>query len=139
VNLTEMAEMDQEVPEMDQDTINRIDFRKDYTLDVRRAEGERIISKYPERIPVIVQRSEHDNKLNDLEKYKFLVPKSITMGMFQNIIRKRIKIKSEIAMFIFIDNQLMCGSDTMGSIYEKHKGDDEFLLVNYTGENTFGR
>uniref|UniRef100_A0AAY4DST6 Autophagy-related protein n=2 Tax=Denticeps clupeoides TaxID=299321 RepID=A0AAY4DST6_9TELE len=54
------------------------------------------------------------------------------------IIRKRIQLPSEKAIFLFVDKTVPQSSITMGQLYEKEKDDDGFLYVAYSGENTFG-
>ena len=54
------------------------------------------------------------------------------------IIRKRIKLKPEEALFVIVNNNLVSSSEQINSVYEKHKDEDGFLYVIYTSENTFG-
>lgn len=54
------------------------------------------------------------------------------------VIRKRIKLPSEKAIFIFINDILPPTAALMSTIYEEHKDEDGFLYVLYSGENTFG-
>merc|ERR1711871_213674 len=53
-------------------------------------------------------------------------------------IRKRIKMSSEKAIFIFINSVLPPTAALMSSIYEEQKDEDGFLYITYSGENTFG-
>ena len=54
------------------------------------------------------------------------------------VIRKRIKMSSEKAIFIFINSVLPPTAALMSSIYEEQKDEDGFLYITYSGENTFG-
>lgn len=45
----------------------------------RRAESERIRTKYPDRVPVICEKSEKSN-VQDIDKKKYLVPADLTCG-----------------------------------------------------------
>ncbi len=45
-------------------------------------EAKRIVSKYPERIPVIVEKAERGD-IADIDKKKYLVPADLTVGQFQ--------------------------------------------------------
>lgn len=54
------------------------------------------------------------------------------------VIRKRIKLSPEKAIFIFVNNVLPPTAALMSSIYDEHKDDDGFLYIAYSGENTFG-
>merc|ERR1711990_969487 len=103
----------------------------------RTAEAKRIRSKYPDRIPVICEKAK-GSSIPDIDKKKYLVPADLTVGQFVYVIRKRIKMSSEKAIFIFINNVLPPTAALMSSIYEDQKDEDGFLYITYSGENTFG-
>ena len=115
----------------------RSTFKQEHPLDKRQAEAQRIRTKYPDRIPVIVERAEKSD-IPDLDKKKYLVPADLTVGQFVYVIRKRIKLSPEKAIFIFVNNVLPPTAALMSSIYDEHKDDDGFLYIAYSGENTFG-
>jgi hypothetical protein len=69
---------------------------------------------------------------------EFLVPSDLTCGQFVYVIRKRIKLSPEKALFIFCNNQLPPTSALMSSVYAEHKDQDGFLYITYAGENSFG-
>ncbi|OAA33691.1 Light chain 3 (LC3) [Moelleriella libera RCEF 2490] len=73
-----------------------------------------------------------------IDKKKYLVPSDLTVGQFVYVIRKRIKLSPEKAIFIFVDEVLPPTAALMSSIYEEHKDEDGFLYITYSGENTFG-
>ncbi|KAF3633923.1 Autophagy-related protein 8C [Capsicum annuum] len=108
-----------------------------YLKKKRRAEASRIREKYPDRIPVIVEKSERSD-IPNIDKKKYLVPADLTVGQFVYVIRKRIKLSAEKAIFIFVDNVLPPTGAIMSSIYDEKKDEDGFLYVTYSGENTFG-
>ena len=62
----------------------------------------------------------------------------LTMGQFIFVIRKRLKITPEKALFIFINNKLIASHSLMSQVYNDEKQEDNFLYVNYSSENTFG-
>jgi GABA(A) receptor-associated protein len=103
----------------------------------RASEAARIRGKYGDRVPVIVERAEKSD-IPTLDKKKYLVPADLTVGQFVYVIRKRIKLNAEKAIFIFVNNVLPPTAALMNAIYEEHKDDDGFLYVTYSGENTFG-
>ncbi|XP_072169157.1 gamma-aminobutyric acid receptor-associated protein-like 2 [Diadema setosum] len=113
------------------------DFKEEHTEDHRTSESSKIRSKYPDRIPVIVQKAPK-SQIPDIDKRKFLVPADITVAQFMWIIRKRIQLPAEKAIFLFVDRVLPVSSSTMGSVYQDHRDADGFLYVAYSGENTFG-
>jgi len=114
-----------------------MNFKKTHPLEKRTQEAERIRAKYPDRIPVIVEKSDNTN-IPTIDKQKYLVPSDLTVGQFVYVIRKRIDLPAEKAMFVFINNTLPPTASLMSNIYEHHKDNDGFLYVKYSGENTFG-
>tara|TARA_B000000557_G_C20807429_1_gene458371 strand:+ start:1095 stop:1430 length:336 start_codon:yes stop_codon:yes gene_type:complete len=107
-------------------------------INKRRHESSRILAKYPDRVPIICEKNESDKNIPNIDKSKYLVPRDLTLGQFVYVIRKRIKLSPEKAIFIFINNMLLPTSALLSDIYEKHKNEDGFLYVSYSGENTFG-
>ncbi len=113
-------------------------FQKKFSFDKRRLEANRIIEKFPDKIPIIVEQGKSD-KLPKIDKSKFLVPQDITVGQFMTIIRKRIQLSESDAFFLFVKNSVLpSNSTTMVNIYEAHKDEDGFLYMTYCGENVFG-
>jgi GABA(A) receptor-associated protein len=116
--------------------VNR-SFKEEHPLEKRQAEAARIRDKYPDRIPVIVEKAER-SEIPDIDKKKYLVPADLTVGQFVYVIRKRIKVSAEKAIFMFVKNFLPPTASLMSDIYEEHKDEDGFLYITYSGENTFG-
>mmetsp|Transcript_40121 Transcript_40121/g.55742 ORF Transcript_40121/g.55742 Transcript_40121/m.55742 type:complete len:119 (-) Transcript_40121:142-498(-) len=112
-------------------------FKQEHTLEKRKAESQRIRDKYPDRIPVIVEKAKKSD-ISDIDKKKYLVPKDLTAAQFMFVIRKRIKLSSEKAMFIFVNNVLVPTAELMSAIYKKHADADGFLYISYSNENAFG-
>jgi len=112
-------------------------FKEEHTLEHRTSEASKIRSKYPERIPVIVEK-EPKSPITTIDKRKFLVPSDISVAQFMWIIRKRIQLPPEKAIFLFVGKVLPQSSAAMGQVYEEHKDEDGFLYIAYSGENTFG-
>ena len=69
---------------------------------------------------------------------KYLIPMDLTVGQFVYVIRKRISIPPEKAIFIFVNNTLPPTAALMSTVYEQHKDEDGFMYMMYSGENTFG-
>lgn len=103
----------------------------------RKAEASRILQKFNDRIPVICEKVEKSD-IAEIDKRKYLVPSDLTVGQFVYVIRKRIKLPSEKAIFIFVNDILPPTAALLSTVYEEHKDEDGFLYVLYSGENTFG-
>jgi GABA(A) receptor-associated protein len=114
------------------------EFMENHSLEERLDESNKIIEKYPTRIPIIVEKK-CNSDIPLIDKHKFLVPNDISVGQFVYIIRKRIHLEPEKAIFIFTNNILPPSAASMCDIYEKNKCEDGFLYFTYSGENTFGQ
>lgn len=115
----------------------KFQYKEDYPFEKRKAEGEKIRRKYPDRVPVIVEKAPKAN-IGDLDKKKYLVPSDLTVGQFYFLIRKRIHLRPEEALFFFVNDAIPPTSATMGSLYQDHLEDDFFLYIAYSDENVYG-
>ena len=113
-------------------------YKEKYSFEKRLNEATRIINKYPNRIPVIVERDNNEKEIQLINKNKYLVPISLTVGQFVYVIRKRLVLPPEKAIFLFINNVLPPTASLLGTIYDEYKDKDHFLYIKYSGENTFG-
>ena len=114
-------------------------FKREFSFAKRSLEAKRIMSKYNDRIPIICEKAIiAGNDCPNIDKKKYLVPIDLTVAQFIYVIRKRLKLDSEKAMFIFIDGQVPTNSHMISDIYYKSKDKDDFLYVTYALENTFG-
>ena len=116
----------------------RPSFKERFPFKTRQDEALRIMQKYPDRIPIIVERCSNDNTTELINKNKYLAPSSLTVGQFVYVIRKRLVLPPEKAIFLFIGRILPPTASLLGSIYDEHKDRDNFLYITYSGENTFG-
>ena len=105
--------------------------------DKRKSEAERIRAKYPDRVPVICEKADRSD-IPDIDKKKYLVPADLTVGQFHYVIRKRIKLAPEKALFLFCSNSIPPNASLMSTVYEEQKDEDGFLYIQYSGESTFG-
>ncbi|XP_071277008.1 gamma-aminobutyric acid receptor-associated protein isoform X3 [Agelaius tricolor] len=72
-------------------------YKEEHPFEKRRCEGEKIRKKYPDRVPVIVEKAPKA-RIGDLDKKKYLVPSDLTVGQFYFLIRKRIHLRAEDAL-----------------------------------------
>ena len=113
-------------------------FIKTFSFENRLKEAGRIKLKYPDRIPIIVEISDTDKKNITLDKKKYLVPQDLSIAQFIYVLRKRINLKQEEALFIFFNNKLMASSCLISEIYKNNKNSDNFLYAIISLESTFG-
>tara|TARA_B110000483_G_C18038062_1_gene481449 strand:+ start:255 stop:593 length:339 start_codon:yes stop_codon:yes gene_type:complete len=108
-----------------------------YNFEKTLDETTKIRKKYPDRVPVYIKRA-IGCEFSLIDKNKFLVPNDLTIGSFITVIRKRIKLPPEKALFIFINNVLPPLTSLVISLYNDMKDRDGFLYIYYNGESVFG-
>ncbi|XP_022245025.1 microtubule-associated proteins 1A/1B light chain 3C-like isoform X2 [Limulus polyphemus] len=114
-------------------------FKQRKSFATRRLEVADIKEKFPNKIPVIVERYHKESNLPVLDKTKFLVPLELTMSQLVTIIRNRLSIGANQAFYLIIDNKSMASmSRTLSEIYIENKDEDGFLYVTYASQEMFG-
>jgi GABA(A) receptor-associated protein len=113
-------------------------YKKNFTFQQRINESNRVLSKYPDRLPIFCEKLNGQLDLPDIDKNKYLVPYDITLGQFMYIIRQRLKLHPDEAMFLFVNNKMMSISQTIMNVYYYEKDPDGFLYIKYSKESTFG-
>lgn len=114
------------------------EYKLKYSYETRLEESTRIREKFPGRVPIIVEKSKTSSNIPTIDKQKFLVPSDLSVSQFIYIIRKRLTLKSETALFLFVNGTLPTTSTFMRELYTIHKDLDGFMYMQYSGENTFG-
>ncbi|KAM6968298.1 gamma-aminobutyric acid receptor-associated protein-like 1 [Aplochiton taeniatus] len=126
-------------------------YQRSVPLEVRRAEGERVRAKHPDKIPIIVERAAR-SRAPDLDKKKYLVPSDLTVGQLCFLIRQRVSMRPEEALFFFVNNSLPPSSSPLSAVYEvnkphkliplvdntEHHEEDLFLYMTYSNESVYG-
>ena len=111
------------------------------SLDKLKTESSKMITKYPDRVPVIVKKAQQCNNIPNISREKFLVPKDLSVGQLMYVIRQRIKLQPEIALFFMVGKKnivLPTSSQLVSHLYDESKDENGFLYIIYTGESTFG-
>lgn len=118
-------------------------FVKERSEEERLAESGKMMSKYPDRIPVVIFST-----LDDISgKYKFLFPVDFTMGQALTLYRRRVKVQPHEALFLFVGvdpeipfhgGVLPPSTSLMSHVHSQYKHTDGFLYLVIRQENTFG-
>merc|ERR1712010_59264 len=113
-------------------------FKDEHNFEKRVEESDKILKKHADRIPVICEKAEGSD-IPEIDRKKYLVPQELTVGQFVYVVRKRLRLPPEKAIFIFVDGRLpSTGAALMSQMYKDYKDQDGFLYATYSGENTFG-
>jgi GABA(A) receptor-associated protein len=112
-------------------------FREKFSLKQRTCESNKILTKYPTKVPIICERL--NGQVKDLDRHKYLCPSDLTMGDFIYIIRKRLSLKEHQSLFFLVNDTIMFpNSELLSIVYNAEKDKDGFLYIKYSSENTFG-
>merc|ERR1712080_35305 len=110
---------------------------RNQSFDKRKAEGLKIRGKHPDKVPIILERLQ-TARMGEMEKKKYLVPTNITVGQFYYLVRSKINLRQEDALFFFINNMIPNSSTTLESLYQEHREEDYFLYISYSDESVYG-
>ena len=122
------------------------DYKSLVSLDKRKAESQRVLIKYPDRIPVIIDPMDKKQTFQ-LTKKKFLVPREIDVATLLTVIRNcHTRPSKNESLFLFCDNRIIMPSMLMTELYDMYKNSpnseykkgDMFLYLVLARENTFG-
>ena len=114
------------------------DFKTMHSFQERQDQSSRILEKYPDRIPIICEKNNKNTSTPSIDKNKYLIPIDLTIGQFMYVIRKRLHLAPEQAIYFFIKGMIPATSQHIWDTYNKYKDDDGFLYITYSCENTFG-
>jgi len=115
----------------------KFQYKEDHSFERRRQDGDKVRLRYPERVPVIVEKSPKA-RVADVDKKKYLVPTELTVAQFLFIIRKRIDLRPEEALFFFVNGTIPASSLSMGEVYQQCHDEDSFLYMMYSDESVYG-
>ena len=120
-------------------SIPELEFERDHPFEKRKEEAQRVREKYPDRIPCIVEIHHSSHRtLPELDRKKYLVPSDVSLAVFMQVLRKRMRLKPEKALFAFFGGNLVPNTRTLGQIYQEHRDPTGFLHMIISEENAFG-
>lgn len=112
-------------------------FRNEKSFEARVTESKCMLNRYPDRIPIIVEKRKPS--LPTIDKRKYMAPVHLSMSQFTYVIRRRLKLEKAEALFMFVnDNTLIQQNLGINETYHKWADADGFLYLTYDMENTFG-
>ncbi|XP_034958047.2 microtubule-associated proteins 1A/1B light chain 3C-like [Zootoca vivipara] len=114
-------------------------YKQRKSLASRMKETTGVRTKYPSKIPIILERYQKERTLPPLGRVKFLVSGDLSMSQFVYSLRARLSLTATQAFYLLVDNKsLPCLSLTVSEVYAAHKDDDGFLYIIYASQDTFG-
>lgn len=113
-------------------------FKSEKPLEERKREGTRIVSKYSDHLPVVLERSPRSN-LPDFEKKKVLCKTNSTVAQFLQHVRKHFSLPPSQVIFLFINGRDLASNEMlMRELYNSRKDEDGFLYIMYSEQEVLG-
>ena len=118
---------------------NTFKYKSDHSIEERKNESSRILSTYPNRLPIICEKAPNSD-IPSIQKTKYLVPSDMTANQFQFLIRRNINLNQNSALYLITDKGItLTLSQTMMEVYNNNKDkQDNFLYLYYASELTWG-
>ncbi|NXG62312.1 MLP3C protein, partial [Hemiprocne comata] len=105
----------------------------------RMHEVTQIQLKYPNKIPVVVERYQKEKTLPLLSRTKFLVAQDLPLSQLAVTLRTRLCLASSQTFYLLVDNKgLPNMAITMQELYQDNKDEDGFLYLTYASQEMFG-
>ena len=107
--------------------------------NTRKKISEELLSKYPNKVPIILEK-DPSCKIEELKKKKYLLLKKSTVNEFLINLRKKIVLtEGREALFLQAKGKFsIAGEKVIGDIYKSFKDNDGFLYIMYTTELIYG-
>ena len=114
-------------------------YKTNNSLESRKSQYRKIAENHPDKVPVILERDIHCS-INKAIKTKYILSKEVTMAEFVKIIREKLDLKPERALFFLVNGKhSVTMTEELGQIYEKYKDKgDGFLYMSYSEEIVYG-
>ncbi|XP_010159168.1 PREDICTED: microtubule-associated proteins 1A/1B light chain 3C-like [Eurypyga helias] len=114
-------------------------FKQRKSLATRMHEVTEIRIKYPNKIPVVVERYQKEKTLPPLSRTKFLVSHDLPLSQFVVTLRTRLCLASSQTFYLLVNNKgLPNMAITMQELYRDNKDEDGFLYLTYASQEMFG-
>jgi hypothetical protein len=115
---------------------------KSKPLESRRSEYEKIRTRYPDKVAILITTMLGDGflavKTDTPPRIKYLVSNDMTLAQFMSIVRARTScLTSEMTLFMAIHGEIPPMTRLVGE-QQCYADDDGFVTVVFMTENTFG-
>lgn len=96
-----------------------------------------MLNRYSHRVPIIIEPRGTTTPV--IDKRKYMAPRDLTASQLFFVVRRRLNMRADQALFFFLDNKtLVTPSTTVYDLYSRYADDDGFLYLTYCLENAFG-
>lgn len=118
----------------------KLNFKQEYPYERRKELADKILTKFTDRIPIIILYSDVP-----LKRRKYLVPRELTavkvmIELRNRMIEENTNLDPSQALYLLTEkNTMLVQTEPIESIYDKYQADDGFLYLQLKTENVFGK
>lgn len=121
--------------------LRKIEFKYKTTtpLKDRKKKAEEIIKKYPDKVPIILERAPNSD-INIITSEKYVIPGCFDGNQLLYSLQYKLPKNSNQSLFLLIDGKITFDLKTkVIDLYNKYKHDDDnFLYIMYSNECVWG-
>jgi len=99
--------------------------------------AEALQRRYPDTVLIKATRG-RGCTLPALRRSHLMVPKTLTVGHLLHILRNRLAISADVAVFLFVDGVIPPCSQLIGHLDASNREEHDILHIEYASENAFG-
>ena len=115
------------------------DFIDNNSLEKRKKQVTTILSKYSNKIPVVVLFSADINKNRANSYIKYLFSNDLKSNYISMILRRNVELDQRKSIFLLSESgSILPNNCEIGEFYHKYKNEDGYLYIQVHVENTFG-
>lgn len=115
------------------------EFIADNSLEKRQRQVTTIMSKYANKIPVVVLFSKEINKNRSNSYIKYLFSNDLKSNYISMILRKNVILDPRKSIFLLSESgSILPNNCEIGEFYHQYKNEDGYLYIQVHVENTFG-
>ena len=113
-------------------------YQAEKTFEERLQETRKVTQKWPGRVPIIIEPVKETQRAK-LNKPKILCVGGCTVQHFLGVIRKKMKLPKDSALFLFLNGtELITGDSIIGELYQSKKADDGYLYFKASEQEVMG-
>ncbi|XP_015187804.1 PREDICTED: microtubule-associated proteins 1A/1B light chain 3B-like [Polistes dominula] len=115
-------------------------FKERRPFAMRVADVEAIKKRYPNKIPLVVERLPGEKHLPTLHNAKFLIPDFLSVAELIKILRLKLQLNPSQAFYLLTNSNksLVSGGMTMLQLYQREQDEDGYLYVLFASQEVFG-
>ncbi len=111
-------------------------FKENTTFERRKGECIKVLSKNPNKLPLIIEPEEGCN-VPIITKSKVLITNKVTVGQMLLVLKDKMNLRSNSSLIIKCNGSVVPSTRKIVELYDESKEDDGFLYLRYC-DATYG-